>query len=209
MEPNRNSLYVARVGGPHLKPNEDIILSLSPLTGDPDMYVTLDDSAPTASNHQVRLTPSLSLMRTSSCSLVQYAALGTEGEETLVFSNSDPTFKQFCSNECNMRIAIRGYSASMYSLAVSQTGNDSTATRLEEGIPQHGFAPMNDYIYYSFLHTSPSKAITFTLTPLEGDPDMFISTTTTRPTLVDHHSGWASLSLSEDEVGSSPLTSCV
>jgi hypothetical protein len=134
-------------------PASDLTISVTPIYGDPDLYVSTQD------------LPTVESYTWSS---------GQWGRDSLTISATDPDFCQ----DCMYLIGVRAYSHTLYSIvASSETGT----TRLQFGIPAQGTVQEGNYQYYSFTVLDPTQAIVISLTSLTGDPDLFVSDTA-RPT---------------------------
>lgn len=165
-----------------------IELSVTPLYGDPDLYVAVDGDPPS---------------RTHS----NYASLVSNGEDVLVINASDPIMVTHCSQNwasratCRVHIAVYGYQTAEYTLTVS--GNTGMQ-HLVEGVPSSDVVAAGEYSYFVFNLLRPDSAVTFQLTPLSGDPDLFASTTVHRPTMLEGHYTWVANTLDDDIITIQP-----
>lgn len=161
-------------------------IRVSAVYGDPDIYVRLDGTPPNASYYDFR-------------------SLSSNADDILTISTSDRKFVN-CSegpqglggSVCRVFIAIIGFSASQYSITASNAGN---TVILQEGIPVSGQANNTGYVYYKFIASQP-HAYTFTLTPVSGDPDFYISCTNSTPSLSNNT--WFSNGLSSEVITIDP-----
>ena len=72
---------------------------------------------------------------------------------------------------------------SLYTLLVTATGS---ATALSDGLAIRDTVQGGKYNFYAFNTTSATKPLSIVLTPLSGDPDLFVSTETHHPDQNDH-----------------------
>jgi len=162
-------------------------IRVSAVYGDPDIYVNLGPTPPGPGG-------------------AQYRALSSAADDSLTISTSDPTgYFQQCLNTtgtpgttCRAYIGVFGFSASQYSITATLSDG---IQQLQEGVPASGNVNNSQYIYYKFIATA-LKPYTFTLTPVSGDPDMYMSVTTTKPTLSNYT--WFSNGLSTEVIRIDP-----
>ena len=136
--------------------------------GDPDIYVRLDGAMPTVNYYQ-------------------FVSLAYDQDSSLTISTSDPLFRNCTANTnggnyCRVFIGIYGYSESAYTITAALS--DAT-TLLQEGVPMSAAVNGSVYNYYKFTATA-AIAYTFTLTPVSGDPDMYISITNSTPSIANN-----------------------
>lgn len=79
----------------------------------------------------------------------------------------------FCVN-CFVHIAVYGFNTGHFSIVASSAG----MVHLQVDTPIAGHCAQGTYNYYSFHNTDPTAILTFTLTPITGDPDLYINTRT-------------------------------
>lgn len=157
--------------------------------GDPDIYVRLDGGVPSPMSSQ-------------------YRSLSSSADDSIVIRQSDPLFQNCTANSttsfnhtrCRVTIAVYGFTASQYSITASLGDNTQ---QLQEGIPTSGSVNNSAYTFYKFTATSPVPYL-FTLTPVNGDPDMYISVTNSTPTL--YNNTWFSNGLGTESVTINPST---
>lgn len=162
---------------PHVS-GMDIVLT--PIAGDADLFVTLDGHTP-SSHH------------------AQYASMASMGRDAVTIHAYDPQFQKYCHGyeaTCAVRIAVQGFTACEYSI-VASTANQSTL--LLENSPMTVALAADEYSFFVVHHAQADAALSIILTPISGDPDMFIDATNTRPTAESRHS-FASLSTATDMV---------
>ena len=151
--------------------------------GDPDIYVRLDDVPPNQRN-------------------AQFKSLSNNADDTLTISTSDPLFQNCTANaqgnnggaSCRVFIAINGFTASQYQ--ITAVNMDSTQ-QLQEGVPASGQVNNTQYAFYKFI-AATAQPYTFSLTPISGDPDMYISWRNNTPTL--YNNTWFSNGLGVESV---------
>jgi hypothetical protein len=138
----------------NLDDNSTFSITVAPVSGDPDVYVS-------ATKRPTRLSYDWS----SSLSTLDYVTIGSD----------NPAYKP---NNKYM-IAVYGWKKSLYTITATK---QYSITTLTEGVAHGGKLKQNSFSYFKFTLTSP-RSVTFTVTPLvvEGDPDLLISTATTRP----------------------------
>lgn len=120
-------------------------------SGDPDVYIRRDGQIPTTSNFQW--------------------ASRSWGADLITITASDPNF---CNN-CVYNIAIFGFVASTFDL----TATSSVATTtLQDGVPVQGTAAASMYTYFMLTwprNETANSTLSIAVTPLEGDPDVYIA----------------------------------
>jgi len=130
---------------------KSIDFSISAVFGDPDLYVTDDpNSFPNADNS--------SSYKWSSTAF---------GSDKLTLIQSDV-------HSGTYTIGVRGYATSGFYITVA---SDRTTQTLTDGQPVHSSLAMNGQDYFAFPVSDFSKDITFGVTALTGDPDIFIGLT--------------------------------
>jgi hypothetical protein len=132
-----------------------------PVSGNPNLYIRTDGQQPSNSFYQA-------------------SSLQTSGDEVI---NISPGAPYYCY-QCTLRIAVYAFTAATFQITYSSS---AAVIQLADGVPQFGTLPGNQpvYQYYSFGIGSSLNPITFSLTSLSGDPDIYISewsTPQTRPT---------------------------
>jgi len=164
-----------------------VVVPLTPYLGDPDLFVTLDGTTPTASNNA-------------------YAASEPSGIDFIAIHFDDPQYLSSpcgpstlpAGGACQVRIAVVGYTASIYNLVASA----SRYIQLIDGAQVEDLAPAGGWRYFRFT-SSIAAPIVITAVPLSGDPDMFIgsdanATATSVPTNQRGTYFWRSTTLSTE-----------
>lgn len=83
-------------------------------------------------------------------------------------------------------VAVYGVDPGSFTIVASA---NSDIHLVEGGEPLQGYAPYKHYRFYSFSVARPACNITVSVTPLNGDTDLFVDTEP-RPTLSHHSSNW-------------------
>lgn len=175
-------------------------LSLSRLTANTDMYVTLGSAGgggarPSASNYA-------------------YASTAATGRNTiLVVAGQGPAASGPCSgagSACSVTIGLyAGLFASSYALF---TSSNRTSSALQSGVPRSDWLPLSgSYNFYQLPSLSSASAtprFTFSLSATSGDPDMFVSTRNAFPSAATPYCWLASGSGDTVEVGPADDTGC-
>lgn len=104
----------------------------------------------------------------------------------------------------DFNIGVNSYTDSSYTvLAQSVCPEDSynsSATRLLDGVSQHGALPARKHRYYSFLAPAAAADITITLSARLGDPDIYIATSDFSGPPTRTAFQWASSHIGDDTV---------
>ena len=104
--------YTAHVVAP---PNSRVLITITPVFGDPDLYVTTDGSQPGKSNWNFRSV-----------------SWGGVAQDSVSIEAGKP---HYC-NDCMVRIAVYGFMQSQYTIAYT---TESTIARLVDGEQQQGY----------------------------------------------------------------------
>lgn len=152
---------------------QDFTITVTPLSGDPDLYVSTSIPFP-------------------SMDAGQYTWVSKNfGFDMIDILTTDPDFVA----DATYYIAVHSFAETMFAITVS-TWNSTTI--IVERVPISEDVLSGSYVYFKFL-LSVSQDVLFTLTPLSsGDPDMFISRIDERPTQQQHT--WASLESGVDSI---------
>jgi hypothetical protein len=157
----------------------DMTILVTPMTGDPDLYVSTTSQVPSTNNYQWKA--------------VAY------GSDAINIDYTDPNYIQG-----TYYIAVYAYTNTTFTLVVTVTdlSNANTSNNylvLVNGVPQLGFLPYsNETAYYWFSIGSDPVDVTFTVTPRYGDPDMYIRNDGLTPTTT--FSQWSALSYGRDTI---------
>jgi len=147
----------------------DVVFTVTADFGDPDIYVSTDGLPPTQSHYDAIAS------RFGADSLT----IGARNEAHCV--------------ECVYYIGVYGWSASNFTIvATTSTG----VTTLQLGVPAAGRLSAGERAAYRVFVDDASDALRVTLTPLTGDADLFVSTSTQHPDAASFT--WASTSAGDD-----------
>ena len=146
--------------------NYDVTISVTRLTGDPDLYVSTRSARP---NTTVYDWKSMKI-----------------NDDTITISTSDPLY---CVN-CRYYIGVYAFSATSFVI----TASFSDVIQLQDGLPQTGKVLRGQMQYYSFPVYKYHDDITFTVIPRSGNPNLYIRSGF-KPLLTNytwHSSNWYS-----------------
>lgn len=104
-----------------------------------------------------------------------YKAQGSTGPDIVTWLSTDTKFKAGCSGQslCEVGILVRAFSDTQYSIVASVNGSTQ---RLQDGVPVRGTAnAAGDLSQFMFGVNSPNDDITFSLTVLSGNAQMFVT----------------------------------
>jgi len=123
----------------------DLSFILTPLSGDPDLNVTLHGQVYT-SHYWL--------------------------EDSVTIPHSDLTHlcQTTTSTSCRILITVRGFTAASFTLLATS----SNETELVHDVPQAGSVHRNQYKYYTF-HVAASTSVTITVTPTRGQLALFVA----------------------------------
>jgi len=128
--------------------DEDFTVSVTPFSGDPDLYVSLYPVIhPSTTNYTWKAT--------------------SNRGDSITVGHSDP---KFC--RCDYYISVYAFTACSYSIVAFY----AAIQNLQNGVPVNGVVRVNAWVYYRLRISEDVSEITFTLTPQDGDPDLYIST---------------------------------
>ena len=177
-----------------------ITFTLTPLSGDPDLYVSQE---PTFSASE-RWTCAEPLFGAPTCAASLEAAGATD---QVVFLPGD----QLYCTACTYRVLVAAATYTSFSI-LAQVGSvpgggsvlggggkggggggtdDAPVTALLPNIPTRGSVSANEYSFYRVPVSSTNRSLTVRLTSLSGDPDLYASFSELRPTehTAEFHSG--------------------
>jgi hypothetical protein len=110
------------------------------------------------------------------------------GEDSVTIGRSDA---RFCAG-CVYHIGVFGYTAASFSVVASSA---QAAVLLQLGMPITAHLRADEWAYYTVQIEDATKALRISLTPLTGDPDLYVSTDG-RPSRASHQ--WAATSWGAD-----------
>jgi len=168
----QNGYYQFQVSGPGCL----LEFTVSIISGDPDLYVSLEETRPNPSTCRHAACNSSSSWRGADQVSIDPAAVDV------------------------YYVGVHAFTACSYTI-VAQTvcpGNSflSNATRLDEGVSQHGALPDRSYRYYSFKAPPEPVDVTISVNNLAGDADMFVRNDHEPPTRINAF--WSSSSRGSD-----------
>ena len=148
-----------------------INLALSTISGDADMYITLDGREPS------RTVWDYHGVGTGATELVSIRADGAgcprPGSSTCSCPQAGP---------CNVKIAVYGFKRSVYNIMASIEGVEML---LQDNVPSMVHVNASEYAFFRYsvpLATLAGKRLTVTVNPVNGDPDLFVSKLYHNPT---------------------------
>jgi hypothetical protein len=153
----------------------NIAISLTPFAGDSDLYVTLDNSPPTPFNYA-------------------YKSNEESGVDVVIIRSTDRKVQNsICadaSSPCTVRIGVFGFSAGLSWYQISATAG--RLLRLADGVEVDDSVNSGSFTYFSFTVFDANTAITFTVSPSSGDPDVYIvnNATDSTPLPTDKPGSW-------------------
>ncbi len=135
----------------HLDDNSDFTISVTPINGDPDVYVSTSSQWPTSTDNEW------------SASLFGY--------DSITIRSTDPTFK---ANH-DYYIGVYGFLDTYYSISINKP---DTYIEMMEGIAASNYVQVSSHRYFKFTLKNAGHALSFSVDPLfsTGDPDMYITT---------------------------------
>lgn len=165
-----------------------IDITLVPEVGDTDLYVTLDGTLPGPGHSQ-------------------YSSSTPDGTEKVTIRTTDPIFRKYCNPSmptCTLLIAAYGFTSSSYTI----TATAGRYIQLQNGQPVTDAVNAGEFVYYRFT-SSPGLATVVTVSPLSGDPDLYIGsdanyTATHMPTSAKGSYFWRSMGLGAEIIAIEP-----
>jgi hypothetical protein len=139
--------YYAHVDVP---PSQSFSVYVRTTSGDPDVFCTTDGTRPTDDHYDFYSN-----------------VLG--GDEYIEVSPGDDGYNATCTLWC----AVLGYQASAFAITFS-TG--SSFVQLQDGVSQDGLIQtFEGYQYFAFLVSDPGSDVSFAITALSGDSDIYVA----------------------------------
>jgi hypothetical protein len=100
-------------------------------------------------------------------------------EDTITIRTRDPSF---CKN-CRYNIMVVGSASTNVGTKYSITATSSVhSTRLQNGVAHKGWVDTGKYQYYTFDVRGDEVDVSFVVTPITGDPDIYVSAVSPKPT---------------------------
>lgn len=131
--------------------HKDIMIMLTPLTGRFDCYVGVDYE-PTYTNYTWTMGSS---------------------ENNIKISRTDSNFIR--QGQYNILVQKERIADEIPHLFTIKFSTGSFHTNIVEGLPEFGNMTMNEISYYSYHVVNLTGSITVSVTPISGDPDLYIS----------------------------------
>jgi hypothetical protein len=160
-------------------------LTLTPVMGDADLYVLVsanDTALPTRANAQYRST-----------SMTGSEEITIRASDSAVLSNCVPTAR------CNIFVSVNGFTNATYTV-MATSGNQTSD--LQNGVSLYDTVDAGEYAHFVFHNTDPQASLSFALTPISGDPDMYIATFP-NPTM--YNRSWQSAGTGRDVIEVYPI----
>eukprot|EP01006_Ploeotia_vitrea_P032269 TRINITY_DN64533_c0_g2_i1.p1 TRINITY_DN64533_c0_g2~~TRINITY_DN64533_c0_g2_i1.p1 ORF type:complete len:2597 (-),score=1385.65 TRINITY_DN64533_c0_g2_i1:818-8563(-) len=147
----REYYFIDLVGPADLK--QDITVSLTPISGDSDLFISMQYERPNETNARWIGT--------------SYAA------DSITIAHTD---EGFCTGlPCRVYVGIYAYTACRYSVSVSFR----TPIQLENGRPQRGTVQKHAMQYYTFFNKE-NEDVEITVSPIDGTPQLFVAANVTK-----------------------------
>uniref|UniRef100_A0A7S4DNT6 Uncharacterized protein n=1 Tax=Lotharella globosa TaxID=91324 RepID=A0A7S4DNT6_9EUKA len=127
----------------------DLSIQLTPISGDPDLYVSHDYPFPNSTT-------------------AEYSSTHTRLQKDFVSINNATGVYY---------VGVRGFTNTTFTILASEAcGNNTLVIELSDGIPTQGFLHRGEDRLYRFRVTGPTEEISFAVSALDaGDPDLYIS----------------------------------
>mmetsp|Transcript_3149 Transcript_3149/g.4876 ORF Transcript_3149/g.4876 Transcript_3149/m.4876 type:complete len:2519 (-) Transcript_3149:278-7834(-) len=152
---------------------QQLSLTLTPLSGDADMYIATDTRRPNRTH--------------STWTSMRF------GEDVVTI---DTELDEKACTGCTYYVAVYGYEASTYSLMAS---TQSTVGRLLDGVPISAHVDMFGYVRYTFRNTyGIARNFRVVLTVLSGSPSLYITLDGRVPSFTEydyHSNAWMTSSV--------------
>jgi len=137
--------------------NVDLTVTVLPIAGDPSLYIAVNEQ-PTLLNK--------ALVRKGTHSKVSVEVRKAQAERLCKLANAQ-------SGNCTFVIGVYGSQQSTYNIVARSS---LAAIKLQDGVPSIGNADKGGFSRFFFELEKPGVDMTFVLTPLTGDPDLYVST---------------------------------
>jgi hypothetical protein len=126
----------------------DLLFALTPLSGDPDLYVSFDPRPNSTNSIQTSRAP---------------------GADAVTIHNATTTKVYY--------VGVQAFTNSTFTLTayIRDPSHPGASTWLVDGIPQTGVVAQDSFAYYRMLLTDSSKDLTISVSRIVGDPDIYVS----------------------------------
>lgn len=172
VEKGQVDLYYADVAQ---RNNYNITIRLTPTAGDPDLYAKLCTGNLTECVFTLE-----ELAHSENYPDVKKSARPF-GDDILMINHLNTTC-EIAANPCRYLIAVVGQSESRSVFTIVVTTSNDAETVMRDGRPEHMSLAAGDERYYKFVvYNTTVEAVTFMLTPEQGDPDLYVSRATAKP----------------------------
>jgi hypothetical protein len=158
---------------------QDVTVTVSPTTGDPDLYVNLNGEPASKSNWT-------------------YRSIGASGADSVVISQAMTgckynTVQQCTCADCDIMIAVTPFGGdATYTIVVSTS---TSIVTLMDARPIREIVSSTQYEQFRFESTMSNAILTVSLTALSGDPDLTIALT---PNPSRQNGTWKSIAWGSD-----------
>jgi hypothetical protein len=127
----------------------------------------------------------------------QFVSQSLSGAETVTVPGwSAPVEACFATGQnCFLYIGVLGYTASLFTVTATLSGS---STQLMDGVAMPDSVTAGSQRFYSFTLRQPGVSVEFSITPMSGDPDLFVSTAVTQPNATSYM--WRSNGFGNDVV---------
>jgi len=132
---------------------DDITITVTPLSGDPDLYVSTTNHTPSAADNQ-------------------WAGVAYR-DDSVVITRFDTHYclPSSSSTSCVYYIAVYGYSNCRYSISASFTSSQS----LQIGVPVSGTVSVHTMQFYTFEVSDANSDISIAVTARDGNVNLFVA----------------------------------
>lgn len=134
-------------------------MSVTPFYGDPDLYLNFGQPSNIGNNDFA--------YRSSATGMTDTITVNPAGAGCL---KTTPA-ACYCT-DCDLYITVHGFIASSYSVSVV---TESGTTELQDGVPAQGHSDRGEYKYFKLNINQPATEVDVQVTPVSGDPDLFVS----------------------------------
>ena len=164
-----------------------ITITVTPFSGDPDLYVSTSTPTPTMQDYE-------------------WSAMAYGADHITL----DYTVDGYVIGE--YYIGVYAWTNTSFTITVTQTDlsqvdtADGQTTTLFDGTPQTGLLTHPDDMHYYSFHVGDSGSLSVSVTPLYGDPDVYITNDGTTPSPTNYQ--WDSLNWGRDSVSIDDCSNC-
>ena len=139
------------------KKETDVMITVTPEYGDPDIYVSLSSDNPRPTRGHSDKTSSSFFNDTV---YVQWSEIG----------QCNPGV------DCAVFIGVNGFSEASYSIVATLVSDIFNPTLLRDGVAQRGSVVQKGYAYFrALIDVSDGDSYAVSVVPVSGDPDLYVS----------------------------------